>query len=44
MKLRKTALAMLFMALITACGNDPTGDVETGTGGNVKTTGGSAYN
>jgi ABC-type glycerol-3-phosphate transport system substrate-binding protein len=46
MKLRKSTItAMLVLALLAACGNDdPTGDVETGTGGNVETTGGGAYN
>lgn len=53
MKLQKTAaVAMLVLALTTACGNDPTGDVDTGTGGNdvtttggnVETTGGGVYN
>jgi len=46
MKLRKTAAtAMLVLILVTACGDDdPTGDVETGTGGGVETTIGGPYN
>jgi len=46
MKLRKSTItAILVLVLVAACANDdPTGDVDSGTGGNVETTGGGVYN
>lgn len=46
LKLRKTAMtAMVVLVLLAACGNDdPTGDLDPGTGDNVETTAPSGYN